>query len=592
MWKTVFQKTIEFCKAKKAILFEVALVTFILLIGVISIVTRGASKITFKTAHIEDERIAYIEVSNDTESFSFEEEITKVGKGRYAVYKDWELEEKVEDKVVALEEGDNTYYVNATKTDDGGKLYKMIIRRRPLYNISFDTLGGSQIENQLVEEGSLVVKPESQPTKLGYTFAGWMFDYNNRRISQDTTIKVNPWVANTYTIKFDKGEADGQEVMEDQVFTYDQIAKLSKNAFTYTDHKFAGWLCNGAQYGDLERICNLTAENQQEFTFVAQWRNKYTVKFDKNGEDVTGEMLDFEMKYGQEINLPKNTLERVGYKFAGWKLGKNVYQDQEIVSNLADIDGTATLRAQWEPNTYTVKFDKGNAVGQEVMQEEKFIYGQYKNLKQVAFTNEGFRFVGWKYNGQVFKNCERVGNLTSEDGAVITLVAQWSPFRCLENETGLTIIGYLGNDKNIVIPEEIGDKKVTKIGASSFHFIRDLQSVVIPDSVTSIEKYAFYECEDLKEVTLSSNLISIGKYAFYKCSLLESVIIPQSVNLISENVFLDCASLNSVIFQKPEGWSTSLGEIDYNLLSNPIDATNQLVKILRNYEWVRQEQEG
>lgn len=54
------------------------------------------------------------------------------------------------------------------------------------WTISFDTDGGSSINNIVIEDGKTIILPNS-PTKSGYVFAGWI-DENGNLISEDTII--------------------------------------------------------------------------------------------------------------------------------------------------------------------------------------------------------------------------------------------------------------------------------------------------------------------------------------------------------------------------------------------------------------------
>ena len=59
-------------------------------------------------------------------------------------------------------------------------------------------------------------------------------------------------------------------------------------------------------------------------------------------------------------------------------------------------------------------------------------------------------------------------------------------YRVEKNETGLTILEYLGNSKIIKIPFKIKGTKVTSIGSYAFSY-NALTSVTFPDSLTSIK---------------------------------------------------------------------------------------------------------
>ena len=88
----------------------------------------------------------------------------------------------------------------------------------------------------------------------------------------------------------------------------------------------------------------------------------------------------------------------------------------------------------------------------------------------------------------------------------------------VNEDGGVTITKYTGNDTEVVIPSKIGGKKVTSIGNYAFEYCSSLTSVTIPDSVTSIGNFVFYGCSSLTTVTIPDSVTSIGYGAFYKCS--------------------------------------------------------------------------
>ena len=84
------------------------------------------------------------------------------------------------------------------------------------------------------------------------------------------------------------------------------------------------------------------------------------------------------------------------------------------------------------------------------------------------------------------------------------------------------------------------------IGNSMFRNCTNLQSIIIPQSVTSIGEEAFYNCDALVSITIPNSVTSIGKYAFRSCSFLPSVTIPNSVTSIENGAFENCDALTSV----------------------------------------------
>jgi hypothetical protein len=110
----------------------------------------------------------------------------------------------------------------------------------------------------------------------------------------------------------------------------------------------------------------------------------------------------------------------------------------------------------------------------------------------------------------------------------------------------LTIIGYNGTEKNVLIPDTLYGLKVTIIGKSAFQN-KGLNSVVIPDTVTSIEDGttvysfgratgAFSNNDQLTKVVLGNSLRTIGNSAFASNQIVE-IIIPNSVINIGEDAF-------------------------------------------------------
>ena len=125
------------------------------------------------------------------------------------------------------------------------------------------------------------------------------------------------------------------------------------------------------------------------------------------------------------IKLDTNRFYMKGYSFAGWSLspsGLVFCRDGETISIASDL----YLFALWVPNTYTVKFDANGGTG--TMADETFAYHESKALTENSFKGPDDKFfVNWKVKDSdtYYMDGEKVGDLTPEDKAVITLEAQW-----------------------------------------------------------------------------------------------------------------------------------------------------------------------
>lgn len=100
----------------------------------------------------------------------------------------------------------------------------------------------------------------------------------------------------------------------------------------------------------------------------------------------------------------------------------------------------------------------------------------------------------------------------------------------------------------MVIPEVIIGKPVTRIGEFAFANCAALTSVTLPDSVTSIGSSGFVSCTAMVRVNMSHQVADIGEWAFAYCTSLTGVLIPATVIDIREYAFAYCNSLTEVYF--------------------------------------------
>ena len=228
------------------------------------------------------------------------------------------------------------------------------------YTITFNTDGGSEVAPITQDYGTAIIAPKD-PTKTGYTFAGWDKEIPEAMPAENMTITAQ-WKINQYTITFNT--AGGSDVA---AITQDYGAAIAAPANpTKTGYTFAGW--------DKEIPETMPAEN---LTIKAQWKiNKYTITFDTAGGSAVASITQ---DYGTAITAPANPAKE-GYTFAGWS--------EKIPGRMPAEN--MTVKAQWKINQYTITFKNGETVYKTITQD----YGT-AITKPADPTKTGYTFAGW-----------------------------------------------------------------------------------------------------------------------------------------------------------------------------------------------------
>lgn len=116
----------------------------------------------------------------------------------------------------------------------------------------------------------------------------------------------------------------------------------------------------------------------------------------------------------------------------------------------------------------------------------------------------------------------------------------------LYTKNGLTLLHYpIGkSDTSFTIPSG-----VITIGSYAFYH-SNLESIIIPSSVTTIENTAFGNCKNLAKIDIPNSVTKIGMMAFDNCSKLTMVKMSDNVTEIEMMTFSHCTSLQTFRFGK------------------------------------------
>ena len=192
------------------------------------------------------------------------------------------------------------------------------------YTITFKPENGGQDIVIKQDYGTAITAP-ANPTKTGYTFAGWDKEIPATMPAENMAITAQ-WTVNQYTITF-RPENGGQDIVIKQ--DYGTAVTAPANP-TKTGYTFAGW--------DKKIPTTMPAE---DMTITARWTvNQYTITFrpENGGQDIV-----IKQDYGTAVTAPANPT-KTGYTFAGW--------DKEIPTTMPAEDMTITAR--WTENRVIV----------------------------------------------------------------------------------------------------------------------------------------------------------------------------------------------------------------------------------------------
>ena len=238
----------------------------------------------------------------------------------------------------------------------------------------------------------------AQPTRTGYTFAGWTpSDTIALHSTGDKTFRAT-WTPIAYTIsyEFDGGYDDNANPRSYTAET----ATFSLTAPTKTGYTFIGW--TGTDVTGTQTEVTVPQGSIGNRAFTAHWEaNVYTVTYDGNGNTDGLAPYSITATYDVTFTVDENSFDKEGYHFNGWNTkadgtGRHIAENAEV-SNLID-QGEITLYAQWALDTMYVTFINWDGEVLDVVGVEWGTSAEALAPVDLAVKNvEGYvyEFIGW-----------------------------------------------------------------------------------------------------------------------------------------------------------------------------------------------------
>ncbi len=264
-----------------------------------------------------------------------------------------------------------------------------LINKLPFVNseltVEFDSNGGSKLDSVSVAEGEPVEAP-ADPTREGYTFAGWFYndtEWNFENPVTEDMVLVAKWdklpEPCTHLDRNDDGKCDKcEESFDDgsdlppvanyKIIYMDGATRLDLTPNTYNsqstglvlptpdakaNYEFAGWYSDAALTNKVESI-DVNA-NKNIVLYAGYAPVSFKINYELNG----GVNSDKNVTEYTVNTIPSSlaAATRGGYEFTGW------YTDAELTTRFVRIDpnalGDVTVYAGWSAITYSIKFYDG-----------------------------------------------------------------------------------------------------------------------------------------------------------------------------------------------------------------------------------------
>ena len=301
---------------------------------------------------------------------------------------------------------------------------------KPFYTVTFDTLGGSSVESQSVEEGQVALVPES-PVKTGYLFGGWYADsacaeswaFESTPVTSAVSIFAK-WNSYSHAVSFDSQGAN-TAVSPSSLIVASPAVTLSSlpESPVKTGYSFGGWWSAPEGLGEEFTVSSPVSAS---LTVYAKWvPHVYTVAFDSQGADTQSSPVSMTVKFPEThiAALPASPV-KAGYVFGGWFTEKN--GAGQVFTAESTCSGDATVYAKWIPRSFTVSFKTEGSSSASVYSSATVTYpATCVSALPSAPVKTGYIFGGWwtKENGG--GNEFKVTTAVSSD---TTVFAKWNTY--------------------------------------------------------------------------------------------------------------------------------------------------------------------
>lgn len=293
-------------------------------------------------------------------------------------------------------EGFTALPITQVKVASSGETVVEVKYDRNSYLLTWNTDGGSYIEPQMLKYGAAVLAP-ADPTKVGYTFAGW-----------DFVPETMPAAATTVTAQWANATQASYQVVywgENLTGGYDYLYADKETGtvgddIPYSTSLTASRMPQGLEAAGFELDSAKSAGNVEITADGSAVKNVYfsrrtfTIKFyreDRRGRWSEDTSLRITAKYGEDVSARWEA----ACEDDGWGPNKNDNIQYTLIANMPAENLTMYEKSSGTGTTIEYRVEKINGSGYDV-------YATFKASSGVHLTDEdkmpitGFAYDSWK----------------------------------------------------------------------------------------------------------------------------------------------------------------------------------------------------
>ena len=248
------------------------------------------------------------------------------------------------------------------------------------YLVTFDTGDEETTTTQQVTYGAYAIEPE-QPTKTGYTFAGWSLDGVNlvtvfsTAITQTTTFYA-VWEINTYTVTFDFGDF-GSNVI--QQVEYGSTASIP-NIPEIFGYDFAGFSLNNIDLVNDFTITDNTTYYAIYRDFIAgTYSFEYVITYSNSwvlGTSTSFAYIFDVMNTGSTWVIDNDSIQCLGYNSSDETMSLSLrIVDNDVFIDFSYASSAVLMTRNGFDASVTIKLDFFNGVSMDLVENECEIIG-------------------------------------------------------------------------------------------------------------------------------------------------------------------------------------------------------------------------